>query len=177
MISVMIGPGTTPLSKCPNNNVLLKKDCRKQRQKPINWQLKHYHEKLIKVLYSADTLKSNMQLNLHEVLLVHRKSMHGYRYDTVSRNGTFYFFWQHWIHKLRQQLKGNKKTFFISSTFLFWSILKYIWISKFMFIQVRQRTFDVFVLFFSLGIGVGLAIKSERFNIFKRNVTKLHIKL
>lgn len=44
-----------------------------------------------------------------------------------------------------------------------------------MFIQVRQRTFDVFVLFFSLGIGVGLAIKSERFN--KRNVTKLHIKL
>lgn len=46
-----------------------------------------------------------------------------------------------------------------------------------MFIQVRQRTFDVFILFFSLGIGVGLAIKSERFNIFKRNVTKLHIKL
>lgn len=114
MFSVMIGPGTTPLSKCPNNNVLLKKDCRKQRQKPINWQLKHFHEKLIKVLYSADTLKSNMQLNLHEVLLVHRKSMHGYRYDTVSRNGTFYFFWQHWIHKLRQQLKSNKKTFFIS---------------------------------------------------------------
>lgn len=43
-----------------------------------------------------------------------------------------------------------------------------------MFIQVSQRTFDVFVLFFSLGIGVGLAIKSERFKMFNSNVTKLH---
>lgn len=140
MISVMIGPGTTPLSKCPNNNVLLKRIAENKDKNPLIWQLKHYHEKLIKVLYSADTLKSNMQLNLHEVLLVHRKSMHGYRYDTISRNGTFYFFWQHWIHKLRQQLKSNKKTFFISF-FIFIPEYFKIYMNFKIYVHPRQATY------------------------------------